>query len=257
MWILQAKVSESPTSAFKGGASKKEIELLEGMPSFDLLDREGGNPISTPRFPANAFAGPKHWSFLTFHRDPKKPYANALVYPVRQRWTGSVSPAVPAQPTNHSFCETLLGVIQGAFGMPVGVVPPDEWSRLYDLLMNQAMVKPTIGHAISTANPSGSVMQFCAASLASLSTLWGRVPSSWMRFVAFGNRRRYWPSRAPLPTFAQSRNVPSSRWLEMDDFLIAEAFDRNPPDTPHSAPSDAGDGPGFPLILFIDVDGDG
>lgn len=246
MWILQAKVVEKPTSRFSGSSSRKEIELFEGAPpggktpGFDLLERKSGSSIGS--FPAGAFGGPLHWSFLTLHRDPKVPVQEAL----RDRWPGSNIVA----PTHNSLCRSLVDVINGGRGVPV-VLPAqkgDEWSRLFELLMAQPSGFTT-RHATSAANPTGGVMQLSTLQFAAV-------------HAAGSLQRHYWPYIhwvRPWMEDSITHSLKGGGGIEaLSRALQAEAFgegDNSPPEGPieRVAPDDPG--PGFPLTVFIDIGG--
>lgn len=250
MWLLQAKVASAPHSVFSGKSSKKEIELFEGIPpgltpQFQVLSQIGG-PALLPIFPAGAFNGPNHWSFLTLHRDPKIPVWDAM----RERWRGSTIVA----PVHSSFCGGLIKAINGTRGMPVNLPaqPGDHWSALYQLLMTYSLVKPSTGHAMSAANPTGAIMQFSTMQQAAI----------YMSQRSRQNPRRFtfgW--RASLNRGSSTRSsgaADSGKWMPFDETLLNEAFgDIEPPDGPNSDNSFERMDPssGIPLIIFIDVAG--
>ena len=247
MWLLQAKVAETPTSRFRGSSSKREIELFEGVPGaqtpgFDLLERKGGKSIAF--FPAGAFGGPAHWSFLTLHRDPKVPAYEVL----RDRWPGSHAVA----PSHRSFCGSLVDVVNGGRGMPV-VLPAqtgDEWSRMFELLMAQPG-GTTVGHAVSVANPTGAIMQLSTLQLAAYHAVGGsRWKYEWPHPF-------YWIRPSIMDSIAYSTN--GGDGIEaLSRALQAEAFgegENSPPDgtVEQTVPDEPG--PGFPLTVFIDIGG--
>ncbi|WP_036141277.1 hypothetical protein [Luteibacter sp. 9135] len=246
MWLLQAKVVETPISRFTGASSKKEIELFEGnpgaqTPGFELLKCRGGSSIAS--FPAGAFGGPAHWSFLTLHRDPKVPVHEAM----RDRWPSSHATG----PLHRSFCGSLIDMINGGRGVPVLLPsqPGDHWSRLFEVLMKQPLVA-TVGHARSAANPSGVVMQFSALQLAAHNAVDNRL------------RPYYRYPRRYRPSMTSSRILPwtsEAGIKELSLALEAEAFGEDgnfPPDHPLALLPPDEQGPGFPLTVFIDIDGD-
>lgn len=251
MWLLQAKVASAPNVAFTGHSSKKEIELFEGTPpaptpQFQVLSSLVGSPLM-PIFPAGAFNGPKHWSFMTLHRDPKVPVQDA----VRERWTGSRT----VLPVNGSFCASLIEVINGIKGMPVKlpVQPGDHWSALFKLLMTYAQVKPTIRHAISAMNSTGAVMQFSTLQHAAIETVYRD------RYKNMAGSLNFWrKSSNGIPSIRRSRYAGrNTTWQGLDRMLRTEAFEdsRPPPDAPYSIESlePINPSPGVPLILFIDL----
>lgn len=255
MWLLQAKVVENPTSSFSGKSSKKEIELFEGAPpgsqtpGFDLLESKNGKSIGS--FPAGAFGGPLHWSFLTLHRDPKVPLQEVL----RDRWPGSKI----AAPTHKSLCGSLVDVINGARGAPV-VLPAqkgDEWSRLFELLMAQPS-GATTGHAISAANPTGAVMQLSTLQVAALHAAVGLRDD----YLLYSRRQRnHWLHSRPAHLSMRGRikhPLQGSRDGEaLPHALLTEAFGEganSPPEELSERPPDE-PGPGFPLVVFIDIIG--
>jgi hypothetical protein len=266
MWILQAKVVEKPTSSFSGTSSKKEIELFEGAPpgsqtpGFDLLDRKDGTSIGS--FPAGAFGGPLHWSFLTLHRDPKVPLQDVL----RDRWPGSKIVA----PTHKSLCGSLVDVISGGRGAPV-VLPAqkgDEWSRLFELLMAQPS-GVTTGHATSAANPTGAVMQLSTLQLAAVHAAVGLERSDYLPYSRWHYNHwhyNHWLYNHWLynhrPRLSMRRSIThplerSGGSEALSHALQTEAFGEganSPPEEPlERAPDEPG--PGFPLTVFIDIGG--
>lgn len=256
MWILQAKVVEKPTSSFSGTSSKKEIELFEGAPpgsqtpGFNLLERNNGRSIGF--FPAGAFCGPLHWSFLTLHRDPKMPLQDVL----RDRWPGSKIVA----PTHKSLCGSLVDVINGGRGAPV-VLPAqkgDEWSRLFELLMAQPS-GVTTGHATSDANPTGAVMQLSTLQLAAVHAA---VVPEWSDHLPYSrwhyNHWLYnqWPHLSMRGSNMYSL-ADSGGSEALSHALQTEAFGEganSPPEEPLERTPDE-PGPGFPLTVFIDIGG--
>lgn len=94
MWILQAKKSDKAAGCIPaGGSTKREIELFERAPQFELerlpkaktklafdLAPEFGSPTNLANF--------RHWSFLMFRETPTTP-PTGLASPVQWRWNGS------------------------------------------------------------------------------------------------------------------------------------------------------------------------
>ncbi len=242
MWILQAKVVDKPTSTFSGASSKKEIELFEGSagaqtPGFHLLERKDGKSLGF--FPAGAFAGPRHWSFLTLHRDPKVPVQEVL----RDRWPGSNIVA----PLHKSFCGSLVDVISGGRGVPVALPARkgDEWSRLFELLMTQPS-GVTTGHATSVANPTGAVMQLSTLQLAAIHAAGG---GHWSYRWPYP----YWGTPSMAGAVGGRNGIKAlSRALQMEAFGDGQ---NSPPDVPMEMATSDGSGAGFPLTVFMDIDG--
>lgn len=272
MWLLQAKVGPSPDCVFSGPSSAKEIDLLENGLAFSLLDKKGGAAIA-PGFAAKTFQGPKHWSFLTFHKNPTLPApAPLLAHPVRARWPGSKS---PTSPVHQSFCEALLGVVSGTYGAPVISPATDEWSRLFELLMKLPIASPTVGHAKSSANPSGSVMQFAVASGAMLESakaggfigakhrhllehsFWIDEPHENEIYVEHDSHPYGW--RCKYSRGYGGGTAESGDWSALDGLLAEEAYglgdEADGPTGPGDVvlPGEPDDGPGVPFVLFVDL----
>lgn len=245
MWVLQAKVVDSPTDKFKGPSSKKEIELFEGppgfsSPQFELLDGAGSNVIAS--FPAGAFKGPKHWSFLTIHRNPSQPVQCAL----RDRWPGSL-----ASVAHQSFCGSLIDVVNGSRGAPVSLnaAPSCDWSRLYLNLMHGQFMKAT-KHAASPLNPFGNIMQFSTLAMG--------------EFFASSERRNFNASYNSMRSHGSISMRSSLRMNEMlsdgmrflDEKVNDDLFggSRPPGDSAYlHEVENGGDPGGFPLTIIMDV----
>ena len=273
MWLLQAKVATSPGCTFSGPSTVKEIDLLENELAFDLLDKKGGAAV-LPGFAAHSFHGPKYWSFLTFHKNPTLSASAPLhAHPVRERWPGSTK---PTPPMHQSFCEALLGVVNGTYGAPVTSPATDEWSRLYELLMKSSSAMPTVGHAKSIGNPTGSVMQFAVACGAMLDKakagglnqskhMYLSVFRPWSGpqdnevYIGQGNHHYFGRYTYKYSRGYDDRAVESDAWSTLDALLTEEAFGRGgesdgPPGSGDGLqPNEPGGGPGVPFILFVDL----
>ena len=262
MWILQAKVSRRPLSAFSGSSSLKEIELFEQTDCFTLLDGNN-NPLGRSYY-AFEFGGPQHWSYLTFHKNHRLAMKKGDLFPVMRRWPGSKSGPAPAV---HSFCDSLFQACTGTLGVSVDYKPEDdEWSRLYKALMDDASVRLTTGYAKTPGNPTGSVMQLAACALPQFSNyatiLFGNDDYfSWHRYRRLLKRNAHWASSPAWHTFG----VRHGRWGgdcapgEADRILIDGAFGDSPPNggggegSSDDGSDDGNEWPGFQHIIFVDV----
>jgi hypothetical protein len=168
MWLLQAKVCLSPDARLKGKSSAREIELLESLPKFALLDRDRRTPVSRI-FDPSKFGTPisRFWSFLTFHRDPDCPHEGPFgPYPVTQRWPGSNINSTQNESLCHALADMVLrpGVRFGGrvLDRKTNRIRKDEWSDLFYDLMHHADKWPSLGHARSPSNLEGSVLTSAA-----------------------------------------------------------------------------------------------
>jgi hypothetical protein len=152
MWILQAKKSDNAACSMpSGGATKKEIELLERSPQFELepwskakknlafdLEPEFGPPSNSANF--------RHWSFLLFRKTPVAPPAR-VPSPVQWRWNGS-----SLNPQTGSF---MTGIRQMLLprtcpnykGEKLVEGNSTGWQALHDALMNHVPATTILGHA--------------------------------------------------------------------------------------------------------------
>jgi hypothetical protein len=275
MWLLQAKVSQTPLSPFTGYSSAKEIELFEGYPGstppeFKLL-RGRSKKFAFPHvFPAGAFKGPGHWAFLTLQRDPTKPSNEVM----RERWPGS-----PTAPAHGSLFGALTEVVSGTRGEPVVLPPPsnDHWSILFDYLMARPSPFASTRHAVSVANPSGNAMQLSVLQQAAdvLEAYWAICPFNADAGLRFHPHDRFDALRRN--SFASSDFVDfDTSWDPMNVALSEQAS--GPPDRPDGqspvegieaagppAPPKGANrfdrdpeepGSGVPLIVFLDVRGE-
>ena len=275
MWLLQAKVSQTPLSPFTGNSSAKEIELFEGYPGitppeFKLL-RGRDKDLAFPHvFPAGAFKGPRHWAFLTLQRDPTTPSNEVM----RERWTGS-----PAVPAHGSLFGALTEIISGRRGEPV-MLPPssnDHWSILFDYLMARPSRFASTRHAASVANPSGNAMQLSVLQQAAdvLKAYWAIWPFNAVAGLRFHTHdhlgdpgRRSFASGDFLdvdtswdPMNAALSEQASGSPDRPDGQRPVEGLDEiGPPDPPKGTgrfdldPEEPGSG--VPLIVFLDVRGE-
>ncbi|WP_313417663.1 hypothetical protein [Stenotrophomonas sp.] len=275
MWLLQAKVSDTPLSPFTGSSSAKEIELFEGYPGsappeFKLLKGRDKYLAFPHVFPAGAFKGPGHWAFLTLQRDPTKPSNEVM----RERWTGS-----PTAPAHGSLFGALTEVISGTRGEPVVLPPPsnDHWSILFDYLMARPSPFASTRHAASVANPSGNAMQLSVLQQAAdvLERHWAIWPFNSIAGLRFHADDRFDAVRPH--SFASSDFIDfDASWRPMNVALSEQAS--GSPDRPDGhSPVEGGEafappappgganrldpdaeepGSGVPLIVFLDVRGE-
>jgi hypothetical protein len=249
MWLVQAKRTAKLLAPYSGRSSVHELDLLHRIPDFTLsgvtkpfqLNTEFLPTASVPsRLPWSADISVP-WTFLDFDLDRLQlDSANSNGYsPIAPRWPGDTalvgSWAALWQAGNTypnmslgSYTQCLLSIIQGHAvswhdpqqtgtnraklvpGAPIDDPRYPEWSRLYAALVRTGF-HATSGHAKSTGNPQGSIIQL------------SKFLTSHSKFGPLFSR---WDSWTYSQSMTENMHWAISSKNDIDPFLALEDFDK-------------------------------
>lgn len=293
MWLIQGKRTKKLLDNYGGTSTPFELDLLHRMPDFWLngspkafkLTSDFPDSGITGKSPAWAVDVSTPWTFLDFDADANQPSsAHGEGYsPVAPRWPGATpKPQTWAEEwqklhaSSHisisSYFQCLCSIINSTAhawqaptspggagpdflpGAPVDAAHFPQWYALYQALIATA-TRSTSGHAVTPANPFGSVLQESHMMQGFLLHDWARFPDLAPRNLEIVTSRGTFATVA----FACTGGGATSLLDDLTDF-----HQRSAPERMHWVPSEpsppdsflANDEPGGMVTLFVDAFGE-